>query len=185
MYNGGSIGLIIGCAMPNAEVAVAMSPVFIIPFMLLYVYNFISLFVSNLILCFLRSGGFFTNLDAIGPWVSWIQWISPFKWGFEAYGLNEFTGLQLYCKPDQYVYANGIAICPVETGEQVQQFKKKNVFDHLNANFFFLSQVIASLAFTSSVVWEPIFILLGIALALRVVAYIALEMQTRKALKRT
>lgn len=143
MYSGGSIGLLLGCAMPNPELAVSISPVFIIPFMLF--------------------GGFYTNLSSIGPWLNWVQWISPFKWGFEAFGLNQFTGWELMCTDSQYLNVHGTLVCPITKGEQIISF----------------------LSFTSSTVWEPIFILLGIALFLRVLALIFLEWQTRRALKRT
>jgi len=143
MYVGGSIGLLLGCAMPNPELAVSLSPVFIIPFMLF--------------------GGFFTNLNSIGPWLNWVQWISPFKWGFEALGINEFTNLPLTCTPSEYVQAGSTEICPITNG----------------------NQVIAELSFTSGNVWEPIGVLLGISFVLRIIALIALELQTRRALKRS
>jgi len=142
MFTGGSIGLLLGCAMPNAELAVSIAPVFIIPFMLF--------------------GGFYANLSTIGPWLNWVQWISPFKWGFELFGLNEFTGLVLYCTPSQYVTDNGVQVCPITSGEQVIQ----------------------TLSFTSSTVWEPFGVLLSISIAFRILALIALEIQTYRVLKR-
>jgi len=48
--------------LPNAEVAVSVAPIAIIPFMLF--------------------DGFFAKLGNIGDWLSWIQYISVFKWGF-------------------------------------------------------------------------------------------------------
>jgi hypothetical protein len=35
------------------------------------------------------------NTDSIPVYLDWIKYLSPMKYAFEAYCLNEFTGLQL------------------------------------------------------------------------------------------
>lgn len=60
---GNSIGLMCGSAFSNPKVAMAMMPMFIMPFMLF--------------------GGFFSNRDNLWVGVSWIEYLSPFKYGFD------------------------------------------------------------------------------------------------------
>ncbi|KAI9826621.1 MAG: hypothetical protein M1832_006217 [Thelocarpon impressellum] len=33
------------------------------------------------------------------PWLSWLKWINPVQYGFEALMANEFSGLQIKCEP--------------------------------------------------------------------------------------
>ena len=45
------------------------------------------------IIVFLLFGGFYVNTDNIPVWISWINEISFFKWGFKAMAMNEYTDL--------------------------------------------------------------------------------------------
>lgn len=53
---------------------------------------------------------------------SWIQWISPIKYGFTAIAKNEFTGLG----PGSFYCEAGVVTCPYTSGDQV--------IDRLNFN---------------------------------------------------
>eukprot|EP00999_Lentomonas_sp_LEN2_P000744 NODE_173_length_2004_cov_14.973895_g149_i0.p1 GENE.NODE_173_length_2004_cov_14.973895_g149_i0~~NODE_173_length_2004_cov_14.973895_g149_i0.p1 ORF type:complete len:601 (+),score=114.99 NODE_173_length_2004_cov_14.973895_g149_i0:136-1938(+) len=96
----GAFGLFIGCAVPDPTAAVSLGPMAIIPMMLL--------------------GGFFVNLENIPVWISWLKWISLFKYGFELIAINEFAGAPFHCDDDEYLTVGmGQQICPVTDGDQV------------------------------------------------------------------
>lgn len=67
---GNSLGLLVGCAFSDAKVASGIMPMMIIPFMLF--------------------GGFYSNRDTLWAGVSWIEYISPFKYGFDLHVNNNF-----------------------------------------------------------------------------------------------
>jgi len=100
-----TMGLFLGCLLPHAEAAVSLAPILIIPFMLF--------------------GGFFANLSSIPVWISWIQYISVFKWGFEAFAAAEFHNRDFYCKENQIIQVETedgiIQTCPITDGDQVLQ----------------------------------------------------------------
>jgi hypothetical protein len=45
--------------------------------------------------------GFFINIDSIPVWFSWIQYLSPMRYGFVALAQNELSGLDIKCEPGQ------------------------------------------------------------------------------------
>ncbi len=49
-------------------------------------------FVPLLILPFMGFGGFFQNRGNYGIWIGWIEYISPFKYAFQALSYNQFEG---------------------------------------------------------------------------------------------
>jgi len=148
-YSASSFGIFLGCAFPSAELAVTIAPVIIIPFMLF--------------------GGFFVKLSTVVDWLSWIQYISIFKWGYQALIVNEMTGDKFNCTASELVTVAdppyGVAeVCPITDG----------------------SQVLESLGLTFDWdYWIAIGVLLGMSLGLRVLAYISLTIQTNLAVRRT
>ena len=56
------MGLLISVAIPKLEVAMTLFPIMILPLMIF--------------------GGFYVNNNDIVVWLRWIEWMSPFKWGF-------------------------------------------------------------------------------------------------------
>ena len=71
-----------------------------------------------LIVIFMLSSGIFiapANFDNI--WIG-LQYVSPFRYDFEALVRNEFEGRVFYCKPNQYVKTPFGELCPITTGEQ-------------------------------------------------------------------
>lgn len=64
-FVGNSLGLLCGSAFSDPKVASGMMPVFIMPFMLF--------------------AGFFSNRDNLWAGISWIEYLSPFKYGFDAH----------------------------------------------------------------------------------------------------
>ncbi|MES1915011.1 MAG: hypothetical protein MHM6MM_007016 [Cercozoa sp. M6MM] len=93
------IGYSIGALAPNIDVATGLAPVSVIPLMLF--------------------SGFLVNLDSITPVLSWIQWISVFKYIFEALMLNEFEDAAFMCTQSQIVSE----MCPITNGNQVLQMR--------------------------------------------------------------
>ena len=63
-FCGNSLGLLLGCIIEDEKSVGAVMPLVLIPFIVL--------------------SGYFKNLDSIPKWISWAQYISPFKYGFSA-----------------------------------------------------------------------------------------------------
>ena len=66
--------------------------------------------------------GFFKSLDSLPSWFGWIQYLSPFKYGYEMLLVNEYTGLPFECadiciEPDRC-----IPFCPIDSGDQLLNF---------------------------------------------------------------
>ena len=70
VYCASSFGYLLSAIFTNAQIAVQISPVVMIPFMMF--------------------GGFFANSSSYPDWVTWLQYISPIRYGLEALVLNEF-----------------------------------------------------------------------------------------------
>jgi len=72
-FYGVSYGLCISVIVPKLDVAMALIPILVIPLMVL--------------------GGFFVNSNNIPKYLIWIEYISMFKYSFQAASLNEFDTL--------------------------------------------------------------------------------------------
>ena len=78
IYNASSgYALILGTMFSDKQLAVTLTPVLIIPFMLF--------------------AGFFVNQENIPKFLIEFQYLSIFKYGYQALMLNEYTGLDLEC----------------------------------------------------------------------------------------
>lgn len=78
IYNASSgYALILGTIFSDKQLAVTLTPVLIIPFMLF--------------------AGFFVNQENIPKWLIEFQYLSIFKYGYQALMLNEYEGLTLEC----------------------------------------------------------------------------------------
>ncbi|CAG9327735.1 unnamed protein product [Blepharisma stoltei] len=75
---GNSFGLFTGSLFKSQSGAMAGGPLITIPFVIF--------------------GGSFANLNSLPAAFSWIQYISPYKYGYEALSINEYTDLNLYCQ---------------------------------------------------------------------------------------
>ncbi|CAG9314061.1 unnamed protein product [Blepharisma stoltei] len=75
---GTGIGYIVGALFHTETAAMAAGPLFVIPFLLF--------------------AGQFVNVERIPIAFRWVQYISPFKYGFEAMSINEYTDLNLPCQ---------------------------------------------------------------------------------------
>jgi len=73
----GSYALIISTLFADKQLAVTLTPILIIPFMLF--------------------AGFFVNQDNIPIWLIEFQYLSFFKYGYQVLMLNEYTDLKLEC----------------------------------------------------------------------------------------
>ncbi|MES1917090.1 MAG: hypothetical protein MHM6MM_008849 [Cercozoa sp. M6MM] len=80
---GMGLGYLIGAVAQSVDVASGIAPVTVIPLM--------------------QFAGYLVNLDSISPVISWIQWISVFKYIFEVHAVNEFDGASFSCKQEQLV----------------------------------------------------------------------------------
>ena len=66
---GNSVGLLLGSVITDAKSVSTVSPIVVLPFVLF--------------------SGYFKNSGNIPPWIGWIQYISPLKYGFAAIAINE------------------------------------------------------------------------------------------------
>ena len=65
---GNSLGLLLGSLVHDAKSVSAITPLFLLPFILF--------------------SGFFKNRANLPVWIGWIEFISPIKYGFNAFSLN-------------------------------------------------------------------------------------------------
>ncbi|KAJ1964682.1 hypothetical protein IWQ62_002863 [Dispira parvispora] len=65
-------GTLVACAFENMELAMIIMPVTILPLMIF--------------------GGLLVNTGTAPAYLAWIQWISPIKYAFSAFAINQFTG---------------------------------------------------------------------------------------------
>ncbi|MES1912797.1 MAG: hypothetical protein MHM6MM_005019 [Cercozoa sp. M6MM] len=97
---GHSLGLVISSASPNVNIAMAMAPLAFLPSMLF--------------------AGFYVNLDSVPDFISWLQYISVFKYTFSLVMANEFDGLELSCRERELIKnPQGDLVCPITDGQQV------------------------------------------------------------------
>jgi hypothetical protein len=87
---GASLGILVSCMFNDIAIALAVMPAILLPLMVF--------------------SGFFVNTNSIPPYFTWIQYLSPMRYGFIALSTNEFTGLTFDCPPG--------SACP-PTGEAV------------------------------------------------------------------
>lgn len=64
-----------GCVFKDVKVAAGFLPVIIMPLILF--------------------SGFFKNSNNLMNWIGWIQYLSPFKYAYEAAVRNEYDGIPL------------------------------------------------------------------------------------------
>jgi len=78
-----SIGFFLGCLVKDPSIATDVSLLFFIPFAIF--------------------GGFVVNLNDVFPWISWLQYLSPIRYGVEALLRNEFEDNDDYTNGDDIV----------------------------------------------------------------------------------
>jgi len=102
--------LMIGAIVPNPQIAMILAPVSYVIFMLF--------------------GGFFAQLSEIPVFLSWMQWISFFKYQYEVLIINEFKGANFTCVVNS-------TYCPYPNGEVVIKSLNMNV-DNLTRDILVL-----------------------------------------------
>merc|ERR1711915_1017273 len=127
-----SLGYFMSCISPNVDIALALAPVLIIPFMLF--------------------GGFYLNNGSVPVWLSWLKYLSWFLYGFQALLINQWSDVK-----DIQCPSNTTLPC-LTTGEQVL---KQQAFEEDS----FLRNII---------------MLVVLAVSIRILAYLALLMKTRR-----
>lgn len=98
-----SYALIVGALVPFRTVALMLSPMVMVPFMMVT--------------------GFFANNKSMPEWMEFVRAVSPQKYMFEALMATEFDGLALECKPHEYIalpVAMGVVnYCPFTDGHTI------------------------------------------------------------------
>ena len=72
-----SYGYLISCLAKDINMALAIAPPLMIPFLIF--------------------GGFFVNSESLPGWLAWIEYISWWKYTYEALMINQWTGVTLTC----------------------------------------------------------------------------------------
>ena len=96
---GQSLGLTISAGVSDINVALALAPVCIIPFLLF-------------------SGGF-GSVDSIPDWLEWLKYLSIFKWGLDLLIMNQFDGV---ASIDCAESARAAGKCQFQSGDDVLSF---------------------------------------------------------------
>ncbi|EAR86501.1 ABC-2 family transporter protein (macronuclear) [Tetrahymena thermophila SB210] len=71
-FVGQSQGMFFGSLFKDAHTAIGVTPMMVLPFMLF--------------------GGFYKNVDDMPDWNAWIQWLSPYRYAFEASVRSNYVG---------------------------------------------------------------------------------------------
>ena len=130
-----SLGYLAGAASPSTAVALGIGPLLMIPFIIF--------------------GGLFAQSGSLFAWLSWLEYISWFKYGFEALMINEWEGFQFANSTIQACLNSSSPAC-FRTGEDVLTFY------NLNPDNF----------------WVDIGALFAIIVVLRIIAFVALVIHT-------
>ena len=131
-----SLGYFASAVSPSVSIGLAVGPLFMFPFIIF--------------------GGLFAQTGSLGPWLSWIEYISWFKYSFEALIVNEWSGFTFSNQTIGTCLNSTLPVACFRTGEQVISFYNLNA-DNL---------------------WLDVGVLGAIIVAWRILAFIALLMQT-------
>lgn len=130
-------GLLLLCAFVEVTKVMQVFPIIFVPLMIF--------------------SGFYLNSDNTPPYFIWVEHISFLKYGFRALMNNEFSGVEFYCKDNEYT-VNG-TVCPFTSGDQWLEFWNLNTFP----------------------IWGDILIMIEMALLLHLIAYVLLQRDAKKA----
>ncbi|KAI6652906.1 Protein white [Oopsacas minuta] len=130
-----SLGYFISTVSPTIAIALAIAPLLIIPFMIF--------------------GGLFAQSGSLLSWLTWIEYISWFKYGFEGLMVNEWVGYKFSNDTINACLNSTMNAC-FKTGEDVLGFY------NLNADNF----------------WLDVGAIFVILIVLRVIAFVALMIHT-------
>jgi len=139
-----SLGFFLSSISPNADFALAIAPVLIIPMMLF--------------------GGFYLNTESVVDWLIWIRYISWFYYGYSALLVNQWSGVENISCPQKIsetmggTNMTGVETACLTTGDQV----------------------LATLSIHESNFTRDILLLVTLAIVLRILAFLALLMRTRR-----
>jgi ABC-type multidrug transport system ATPase subunit/ABC-type multidrug transport system permease subunit len=112
-----ALGYVLSALSPNAEIANALLPLFMIP-------NFVF-------------GGLLLNLGDVQPWWVWLKYMSMIFYGFSAVAQVEYDGRTFVCKPSEL---RG-GVCPLTEGSQVVENLNVEFSVGQNALYLFLVSV--------------------------------------------
>jgi ABC-type multidrug transport system permease subunit len=104
-----SFGLFLSIAIPNFSMALMLAPL--------------------LTICLIILGGFYIPYDKMGPALAWASWISPARYGFTSFIVNEFYGRQIPCAPN-----TTYEVCPLPGSSVISSFGISGVWSNLWIN---------------------------------------------------
>ena len=102
------------------------------------------------------------DLNNIGAWLNWLQWLSIFKYSYQAVMINQLDGMVFVCDPSEYITIGTVTICPITSG----------------------NQILTRLGLDDHGIWFPLVMLFALMVLFRVIGLIFLYWQTYRVLKR-
>jgi len=147
---GNALGICLACTFKSLEVTVQIAPVFILP---------LTLF-----------SGFFVNQKGIPVYFDWIKYISPMRYSFQAFMLNEYTGLKLKCDDSELVARSDCPLVQAATATSIAVYKPCfcPVLDG--------AQVLKQMGMTGDLtIWENVGVLLGLWCGFILLAFLLLH----------
>jgi hypothetical protein len=125
-----SFGLFLSIAIPNFSIALMLAPL--------------------LTICLIILGGFYIPFDKMGRALAWVSWLSPARYGFSAFLVNEFHGRLIPCASDN----TSSEECPLPGSSLISSFGISGVWANL---------------------WINVLMILAIQIFLRVITYFLLR----------
>merc|ERR1712000_403268 len=71
-----------------------------------------SLLAPSVFLVFLLVAGYYVNPENIPSWISWLKYVGPMFYGFNAMIYTQFKDVDFYCKDDQFIHYEDTVRCP-------------------------------------------------------------------------
>lgn len=87
---GNSIGFWTGSLLKDAQKSAGMAPIFLLPLMMF--------------------SGLYNKLDSIPKWISWLQYISPYRYALHAVLVNEYNDEKYMVNGKEFSYREDLAI---------------------------------------------------------------------------
>eukprot|EP00095_Tigriopus_kingsejongensis_P010869 maker-scaffold864_size87066-snap-gene-0.21 protein:Tk10869 transcript:maker-scaffold864_size87066-snap-gene-0.21-mRNA-1 annotation:"protein white" len=175
-----SFGYCVSCIASSVQMATAIAPPFMIPLLLF--------------------GGFFMNSDTVPVWLAWIQYISWFKYANEAFVVNQWVGVELTCPDDaaqhlpplvnvtcSYFGADEAEACQqlsdvMGTPGYIEVALNSSATIDVTMPCYFATgeDVIENFGFDKDALVFNIIMLIVLALAFRIIGFLALLLKTRR-----
>ncbi|KAI5778138.1 ABC-2 type transporter-domain-containing protein [Geopyxis carbonaria] len=115
--------------------------------------------------------GYLIPPSSMHPWFSWLRWINPVQYAFEALMANEFDGLDIQCVPPYLIPPPGPGVTPESQSCAIQGSKPGSTMVS-GADYIF-----SQYTYTRAHLWRNVGIIIGFWLFFVTLTAIGLEFQ--------